>query len=617
VTATSNGRRPRSPSLRVVVELGAALEPLARATASAPLERAIAADVETLMRSLGLAGDAQVEVRSGETVRPLRLAVNGAVQPYPPVLVRRAWIAVAPPELRPRAAATSGAAPGGYPGGWLGEYVKELEESDAAGWSLVATVVRRLTLAIMLERPSRLLGDGQVTAYARGTSLPPKAVAPALRRLLDLGVSVREQNVVADVVREGEEMDRPREDTVEAAFAQVRSHTAELRVHPPTLGLLLGGPIPAEPFSVHDSTLRDEVRAPFREFEHMFFTHFGFQLPELTWVPTPSIPEGMVSVKLDEWIGLPIPLVLPGQRMVDAEPEGLPVPPLATAVHPVTGAARAIVAQSSKRALEDAGYVTRGPIDCMIVSLFADAAAHAGRLLGLEDVEYQLARLGYQLVRLEKGDHIVVGTYPALVDTVLARYTLGDLTRILRAMISEGLSIHNLPSILERLLEYETVSADPAVATVVLDDRLPIVPGTHDGWQAEYAALRRGLRSYISTRFSWSEKTVVAYVLDPELEARLATGIQRTRGIPTHPLPEDEAEAFRDAIWQELSHGGNVPAGQVVLTADGVRTSVRRLLESELPDLPVLSYSELRPDVTVQAVAQISVPAAHADTVTS
>ena len=47
----------------------------------------------------------------------------------------------------------------------------------------------------------------------------------------------------------------------------------------------------------------------------------------------------------------------------------------------------------------------------------------------------------------------------------------------------------------------------------------------------------------------------------------------------------------------------------MVLTADGVRVSVRTLLEPELPDLPVLSYAELRPDVTVQALAQISVAA--------
>jgi hypothetical protein len=606
VTASANGRRPRSPALRLALELGDALEPLARSSASAAVKRSIEADVEGVLRSLGLAGNAQVELRSGETARPVRVWVNGAVLPYPPVLARRAWIAVAPPELRSRAAATKQSVTSTFPSAWLGEYVKELDDSDTAGWSLVATVVRRLTLAVLLERPSRLLGDGQVTAYARATSLPPRAVAPALRRLLDLGVSVRDHDVVANVVGKGEEIDRPREDTVEAAFAQLRAHTAELRVHPHTLELLLKSPVPAEPFSVHAPAVRDAVRARFRELEQMFFTQFGFQLPELAWVPTPSIPEGMLALKLDEWTGLPIPVVLPGQRIVDAEPGDLPVPSLATAVHPVTGAARAIVDQSGKRQLEDAGYVTRGPTDWIIVNVFADAAAHAGRLLGLEDVEYQLARLRFQLVQLDKGDHVVDGTYPALVDTVLARYTLGDLTRILRAMVSEGLSIHSLPSILERLLEYETVSSDPAT-TMVLDDRLPVFPGTQNGWQAVYAALRRGLRSYISQRFTWSEHTVAAFVLDPELEARLATGIQRTHGIPTHPLPDDEAEAFRDAVWHELSNAGNGPAGPVVVTSDGVRASVRRLLEPELPELPVLSYAELRPDVTVQPLAQIRV----------
>jgi len=605
MTASANGRRPKSPSLRLVIELGDALEPLTQATATAALTRAIEADVEGAMRSLGLAGHAQVELESGETARPLRLRVNGAAQPYPPALVRRTWIAVAPPELRSRAAATEQAPPS-YPSAWLAEYVKELEDSDTAGWSLVATVVRRLTLAILLERPSRLLGDGQVRAYARATSLPPRAVAPVLRQLLDLGVSVHDRDVVAEIFGEGEEIQRPREDTVEAAFAQLRSHAAELRVHPRTLGALLEGSPPAEPFSVHGSAVPEPVRASFDELEQMFFTQFGFQLPELTWVPTPSIPEGMLSVKLEEWTGLPIPLVLPGQLVVDAEPEGLPVQTSGTAVHPVTGAARGVVDRLAKFRLEDAGYTTRGPTDWVVVNVFAELAAHADQLFGLEDLEYQLARLRYQLVRLDNGDDVVVeGTYPALVDTVLARFTLGDLTRVLRAMISEGLSIHNLPSILERLLEYDTVSSD--AAAVVLDDRLPLVPGTHDGWQATYASLRRGLRSYISHRFTWAENTVAAYLLEPELEARLATGIQRTHGIPTLPLPDEEAEAFRDAVWQELSSSGNSSAGPVILTSEGVRASVRRLLEAELPNLPVLSYAELRPDVNVQPLARIPV----------
>jgi len=606
VTASANGRRPRSPSLRLALELGDGLAPLAK-TASDSLRRTVEADVGGVMRLLGLTGHAQVEVRAGKSERPLRVSVNGAVQAYPPVLVRRAWIAVAPPELRSRAAATSKQASTTYPTAWLAEYVKELGSDDAAGWSLVAEVVRRLTLAVLLERPSRLLGDGQVTAYARATSLPPRALAPALRRLLDLGVSVRERDVIAVTVREGEEMKRPRDDTVEAVFAQVRSHAAELRIHPDTLGALLEGPAPTEPASVHAAAVPEDVRKSFLELEQMFFTQFGFQLPELTWVPTQSIPKGLLSVKLEEWAGLPIPIVLGEQLIVDAEPDALPVESVGAAVHPVTGAARAIVERSKQRALEDAGFVTRGPIDWIVVNVFAEVAAHVDRLLGLEDVEYQLARLRYQLVRLDNGDSVVVeGSYPNLVDTVLARYTLGDLTRILRAMTAEGLSVHNLPGILEQLLEYDTVACDPT-ALIALDDRLPLAPGTQNGWEAMYAALRRGLRSQISHRYTWAENTVVAYLLEPKLEARLATGIQRTHGIPTHPLPDQEAEAFRDAVWQQLSKTGNAPAASVILTTEGVRASVRRLLEPELPDLPVLSYAELRPDVNVQPLARIPV----------
>jgi type III secretory pathway component EscV len=429
-------------------------------------------------------------------------------------------------------------------------------------------------------------------------------VAPVLRRLLDLGVSVRGRDDVAELVKKGEELDRPREDTVEAAFAQLRSHTAELRVHPRTLGDLLEAAPQAQPLSVHAAAVPEHVRASFRELEQMFFTQFGFQLPELTWMPTPSIQEGMLSVKLEEWTGLPIPLVPAGQRIVDAEPEGLPVRSLGAVVHPVTGASRAIVDRLAKRRLEDAGYVTRGPTDWIVANVFAEVAAHAEQLFGVEDLEYQLARLRYQLVRLDNGEHVVVeGSYAHLVDTVLACYSLGDLTRVLRAMISEGLSIHSLPSILERLLEYDTVASDPGA--VVLDDRLPLAAGTNGGWQATYASLRRGLRSYISHRFTWAENTVVAYLLEPELEARLATGIQRTHGIPAHPLPDEEAEAFRDAVWQELSSAGDAATRPVILTAEGVRASVRRLLEAELPDLPVLSYGELRPDVNVQPLARI------------
>ena len=235
----------------------------------------------------------------------------------------------------------------------------------------------------------------------------------------------------------------------------------------------------------------------------MFFSQLGFQLPELRWVPTPSIPEGMLSVKLEEWTVFPSTRPRE-QRIVDAEPEGLPVPTLGTAVHPVTGAARAIVDRSAMLRLVDAGLHDTGTYRLVVVNVFAEAAAHADELLGLEDVEYQLARLGTSWFGSTMGTTCLEGAYPALVDTVLARHSLGDLTRVLRAIIWRAL-IHNLPSILERLLEYDTVSSDPAA--VVLDDRLALRPG-HAGRLAgdiRFAAPRPPLLH--QHRFTWAENT--------------------------------------------------------------------------------------------------------------
>ena len=45
----------------------------------------------------------------------------------------------------------------------------------------------------------------------------------------------------------------------------------------------------------------------------------------------------------------------------------------------------------------------------------------------------------------------------------------------------------------------------------------------------------------------------------------------------------------------------------MVLTTMEIRRYVRRLLEVDLPGLPVISYTELLPDVQVQAVARVSV----------
>ena len=56
--------------------------------------------------------------------------------------------------------------------------------------------------------------------------------------------------------------------------------------------------------------------------------------------------------------------------------------------------------------------------------------------------------------------------------------------------------------------------------------------------------------------------------------------------------------------------GSLTPTAQspVILTSLGVRARLRRELEKEFPQLSVVSYQELNPDMNIQPIARISWP---------
>jgi type III secretion protein V len=271
------------------------------------------------------------------------------------------------------------------------------------------------------------------------------------------------------------------------------------------------------------------------------------------------------------------------------------------------------IVKGDKASFDAAGVTTWGPIDFVVLNVYAELAARPGRVLGMEEIEYQLARLRYQLVEITRDagpryEFVVDGAYRDLVYAALARYSIGDLTRVARAFAEEGLSIRSLPEILDRLAQYDTVPLERD-SLLLFDDRIAEANASlksHKPAQRHYEYCRKQLKSYLSYKHSWAENTIVAYLLEPPLESRaprLAAAV-RTGG-PRSSAWEREAEVFRDAVWTELQFVGSGPMGQAILTTPAARAAVRALLAPELPDLPVLSYSELRPDLNVQPIARI------------
>ena len=265
-------------------------------------------------------------------------------------------------------------------------------------------------------------------------------------------------------------------------------------------------------------------------------------------------------------------------------------------------AANALSCGSTKQAVEGAGLTTWDAVGYVIFSVAAEIRRCAHRLLSSADAEHLLAQLetvSPELIR---------------ASVSFARYPLEDLTRVLRALLEEGLSIRNLSAIAEQLLEYEAITVD-AIQYIVFDPRLamlePAPRGSANYWLNYLEHVRSGLKYYITNKYynySRGPGTLLVYLLDPAIETQMAGwGIERHSGARRSASAEDERDAIRAAIRADARSAAG-ETRPIILTNSVVRRTVRDLIADELPDLPVVAYSELQPDINIKPVSRISLP---------
>jgi type III secretion protein V len=460
---------------------------------------------------------------------------------------------------------------------------------------------------IIRQHPSCLAGLSQATAYLRGDSgqspdqerLPtPEAMVPVLKSLLDLGVIVANKAAIVRMTRDAMMPGGSWENAVEAAFVQVRPRPVEIQARPEYLTTLIPKMPILQPASVYAEGIDESLRAPFRRMEDRVFEDLGLRLPDILWVPSASVPEGTIAVKINDHLGLPVPALQPGDLFVSSPAEQVRMLGVAArpAVHPVDGDEGALVAEASKERISEAGLAALMPLDYVALLVQGEVSRLADRLLSIGEVEDVLAQLDQ--------------AFPELLQATLMRFSVEEITRVLRGLIRERVSIRNLRSILEALIQYDTIPIVPRQKHVVLDDRLPLPertpPEAVRNWRNYCAFVRSRLKSYLSYRYAEGYSTLVAYRISSDLEARAETVGTQAETVAGAWLSDAEGEAFRDAVWAAVSNLTAPSVKPVILTTTGARAAIRDLIAPELPDLPVVAYSELRPDMNIQSLDTIT-----------
>jgi type III secretion protein V len=250
---------------------------------------------------------------------------------------------------------------------------------------------------------------------------------------------------------------------------------------------------------------------------------------------------------------------------------GLPPPPveLRAGAPGLAGGAYALLVNEVPVARGEVPAASAGEAPALIGDhLLRVLRRHARELLGIEETQALLDALAR--------------THPALVREVVPKLVSPVLLAdVARRLLDEGVSLRHLADVLGALAEHAPRERDPAALA-----------------EHARAALRRAI-----THQHARDGALPAFVLDPMIEDTIREAVTRTAtgsALALEPaLSRDIAGAIGRAVERDRA--------AVVLTIAEIRRHVRRLVETDHPDLAVLSYQELTPETRIRTVARIEI----------
>ncbi|WP_010167685.1 flagellar biosynthesis protein FlhA [Candidatus Epulonipiscium viviparus] len=162
--------------------------------------------------------------------------------------------------------------------------------------------------------------------------------------------------------------------------------------------------------------------------------------------------------------------------------------------------------------------------------------------------------------------------------------TLGDIQKVLANLLSESVSIRDLPTICEILADYAGSIRDTDVLT-------------------EY--VRQGLARAISKKvFVGSTNQVIT--LDPAIEQMIMGAVQHTEQGSYVALDPAVLQKIINNLKKEVGKLTSIGLSPIILTSPIVRIYFKQLTNQYISDLIVISYNEIAPNVEIQSIGMVS-----------
>lgn len=232
------------------------------------------------------------------------------------------------------------------------------------------------------------------------------------------------------------------------------------------------------------------------------------------------------------------------------------------------------IQEKKKDEAQFAGYTVVDISTIMATHLTEVVRSHADELLGRQDVQRLLDRLAEQ--------------HPKAVEELTPHLlSLGVVQKVLQNLLKERVSIRDLVTIVETLADYAAITKDPDVLT-------------------EY--VRQRLARTIVKQYETPEGVLPLITLDQRMEDLLREKLQKGEYGTSLALEPSLAQKILGSFHQSMDRIAPLHYQPVILCSPIIRRHLKRLLERFLPQVAVLSHSELTPQAKIQSLGVVSFP---------
>ncbi len=241
-------------------------------------------------------------------------------------------------------------------------------------------------------------------------------------------------------------------------------------------------------------------------------------------------------------------------------------------LEPAFGLPALWIDEITKERAELSGYTVVDPPSVVATHLTELIKKHSHELLGRQETRSLIDNLREN--------------YPVLVDELIPSVlSIGDIQKVLVKLLKEKISIRDMVTIFETLADYGTYTKDPDVLT-------------------EY--VRQALSRQITQQFTSQGETLRVITVGPNLEKKIAESIQQSEQGTYLALDPVSTQSMYQKINEQVNRLLQMGQQPIVLTSPAIRMYLRQLIERTMQDIPVLSYSELEPNVEIQSVGVVN-----------